>query len=85
MSGSLSTPLHLAAYGGHYEICESLLNSGAHFLSANLYGDTFLHIAIRHDHNEFVKRILEYFGNNIENCLNGEEAQQSHVLDIENN
>ena len=85
VSSSFSTPLHLAAYGGHYEICESLLNSGAHFLNNNKYGDTFLHIAIRHDHTEFLKNILTYFGNNIENMLQGNESQQSHVLDVENN
>jgi len=74
VSGSLSTPLHLAAYGGHYEICESLLNSGAHYLNGNKYGDTFLHIAIRHDHTEFLKNILQYFGNNSEILLIGNES-----------
>ena len=49
-----SRPLHLAAYGGHLSLCQDLLNFGALFTSQNHYGDTFLHIAVRHDHQYFV-------------------------------
>ena len=43
-----STPLHLAAYGGHFSVAEALLQAGAPLLEKNKFGDTFFHIAIRH-------------------------------------
>ena len=60
---------------------------GAHFLNTNKYGDTFLHIAIRHDHVEFLKHVLQYFSLKKDEIglLQGEETQASHALDVENN
>lgn len=79
-----STPLHLAAKGGYYNICESLLNIGAQFTKQNNYGDTFLHIGIRNDKQTFVLDILNYFESRKDLILSPEEQAKQNPLDIEN-
>lgn len=53
-----SQPLHLAAYGGHFPIVEAILDAGGTLMAKNRFGDTFLHIAIRHGQLEFIKQIV---------------------------
>ena len=61
MAPSASQPLHLAAYEGHFYTCQALLEAGAVVSAKNRFGDTFLHIAARHDHTDFVVDIIDYF------------------------
>lgn len=84
MPATGSTPLHLAAKGGYFNICENLLNVGAQFTKQNNYGDTFLHIGIRNDHQSFVVDILTYFENRKDLLLTNDELGKQYPLDIEN-
>lgn len=57
---SRSQPLHLAAYDGHFEVAEILLNYQAPLLERNAYNDTCLHIAVRRGHKSFVEKLINY-------------------------
>ena len=46
---TLSCPIHLAGYDGHYEVPQILLEAQAPLLVKNKFGDTVFHIAIRHN------------------------------------
>ena len=85
ISHTSSTPLHLAAYGGHYSVAESLLSAGAPLLDKNRFGDTFFHIAIRHGREQFMKDILKYIEDKIDQYFPSKEVKKkTAIFDIEN-
>ncbi|MBF0199261.1 MAG: ankyrin repeat domain-containing protein [Planctomycetes bacterium] len=53
------TPLHLAAAGGHKEICELLLENNADINSRDTIGNTPLHKAIEANSLDSVKLLVE--------------------------
>lgn len=73
-----STPLHSAAFGGHLEVVEFLLEKGAEIEAANGGGFTPLHLATFAGHREVVELLLDQ-GANI-NALN--EKMGATVLDF---
>ena len=73
-----STPLHSAAFGGHLEVVEFLLEKGAEIEAVNGGGFTPLHLATFAGHREVVELLLDQ-GANI-NALN--EAMGASVLDF---
>ena len=55
----LSTPLHLAADQGHFEVACMLLRSGADINSRNIGGNTPLHLAAVQGHFEVAQMLLQ--------------------------
>jgi hypothetical protein len=52
------TPLHKAAYRGHFVVVEALLANGANPNDQCLYGSTPLYVAAFHGHREAVEALL---------------------------
>ena len=59
MRGMRSTPLCLAAQGGHKEVVQILLDRGAEYNKTDTDGYTPLHIAVRFGHKDVLKMLLE--------------------------
>lgn len=57
------TPLHFASNGGHLDIVELLLHSGADANAQNKNGDSPLHLAAWKDHPKVVQLLLAWKGN----------------------
>jgi hypothetical protein len=62
---SLCSPLHAAAYAGHLQVLDIILNMGADPAARNAYyvasgyeGVTALHVALLHQHETAVERLL---------------------------
>lgn len=62
LSQDRDTPLHLAAFSGNVKLCELLLNEGAEFDARNIYNESPLIIAFKHNREEvnfsFLKVLL---------------------------
>ena len=54
-----ATPLHYAAYFGHFEIVQILLENGARLRERNLLGETALCIAIKKGHCQIFKYLIQ--------------------------
>ena len=52
---SESTPLHMAAEGGHADVIRMLLDAGANPLDENKFGFTAIQLAAKHGHNAVIE------------------------------
>ena len=59
MLATSSTLVHLVAYKGNLDILKMLLDNGLNLMERNKYGDTCLHLAIRHKQFNFVEQVLK--------------------------
>ena len=84
-----NTPLHTAAWKGHAEIAELLINSGADIKARNKKGSTPSHIAVTYGRLNILKllilrdksllNIIDFTGNNLLNIV----AQKGHEHHVE--
>lgn len=56
-----ATPLHLAALGGHVEVCETLISFGADQTVSLVTGELPMHLAIHSLHEQTVKLLLDHY------------------------
>ena len=73
-----STPLHLAAVGGCYNITKTLLKNYADINIKDLKGRTSLEKAVAHGHIEIVKILLQHDSSQI-NSKNSDDWTLLHI------
>lgn len=56
------TPLHYAAFEGHVDVCEALLEAGAKLDETDNDGKGALMLAAQEGHTSLVERLLEHHG-----------------------
>jgi len=55
---SFSSPVHMSAYAGNFDVLRLLVEKGAKLIAQNRAGDTLIHISIRLGHVEFTKKVI---------------------------
>ena len=65
LSNNLSTPLHIAAHYGHYDVVDKLLEYNANPNIPDMSGMVSLHWAVKKGNLKIVQRLLE-FGANVD-------------------
>lgn len=55
---SFSSPIHMTAYGGNFDVLRLLVEKGAKLLAVNRAGDCLLHISIRVANADFSKKVV---------------------------
>jgi ankyrin repeat protein len=74
----------MTAYDGHTDCAIPLLEFGAPLLARNKFGDTIFHLAIRHGHLDYIRRILEFVEAKKDILMNDPALQKHDAFDIEN-
>lgn len=55
---SFSTPIHMSAYSGSFDVLKLFVDKGGKVLQPNRAGDCLLHISIRLSHTDYSKKVI---------------------------
>lgn len=55
---SFSTPIHMSAYSGSFDVLKLFVDKGGKVLQPNRAGDCLLHISIRLGHTDYSKKVI---------------------------